>query len=71
MVAFYQMAGDAGAVTGPVAAGALVDAASYPAAFALAAVVLAGAAVLGYIAPETRSPQSPEMPGFDASSSGA
>jgi MFS family permease len=68
MVAFYQMAGDAGAVTGPVAAGALVDAASYPAAFALAAVVLGGAAVLGYVAPETRGgSHSPEIPGFDAS----
>jgi MFS family permease len=55
MVAFYQMAGDAGAVTGPVAAGFLVDAVSYPAAFALAAAVLCGAAVLGYVSPETRN----------------
>jgi DHA1 family multidrug resistance protein-like MFS transporter len=54
MVAFYQMAGDAGAVTGPVAAGFLVDAVSYPAAFALAAAVLCGAGVLGYVSPETR-----------------
>ena len=55
MVAFYQMAGDAGAVSGPVAAGFLVDAASYPVAFGLAAAVLAGAVVLGYLSPETRS----------------
>ncbi len=30
LVAFFQMAGDAGAVTGPVVAGLLVDGASYP-----------------------------------------
>ena len=34
LVAFYQMAGDVGAVVGPVAAGFLVDTASYAAAFA-------------------------------------
>ena len=55
MVASYQMAGDAGAVTGPVAAGFLVDTASYAAAFGLAAGVLAMAAVPGIFAPETRS----------------
>jgi MFS transporter, DHA1 family, multidrug resistance protein len=46
LVAFFQMAGDAGTVTGPVVAGLLVDGASYPAAFALAGGVLAVAAVL-------------------------
>ena len=40
VVASYQMAGDIGAVTGPVTAGYLVDAASYGAAFGLAAGVL-------------------------------
>ena len=54
VVASYQMAGDVGAVTGPVAAGFLVDAASYGAAFGLAAGVLGLAAVLGLFAPETR-----------------
>ena len=54
LVASYQMAGDAGAVTGPVAAGFLVDTVSYAAAFWLAAAVLALAAVLGLFAPETR-----------------
>jgi MFS family permease len=54
MVASYQMAGDTGVVTGPVAAGFLVDTASYAAAFGLAAGVLAVAAVLGIFAPETR-----------------
>ncbi len=54
LVALYQMAGDTGSVTGPVAAGWLVDAVSYPAAFAAAAGVLGLAAVAGVLAPETR-----------------
>ena len=54
LVASYQMAGDVGSVVGPVAGGFLVDSASYAAAFGLAAVVLSGAAVLGFISPETR-----------------
>ena len=54
VVASFQMAGDIGAVVGPVAAGFLVDTASYGAAFGLAAVVLLVAAVLGIRAPETR-----------------
>lgn len=55
MIAFYQMAGDIGSVTGPIAAGLLVDAASYSAAFALAAAVLGAAAVLALLSPETRT----------------
>jgi MFS transporter, DHA1 family, multidrug resistance protein len=54
LVASFQMAGDIGAVVGPVAAGFLVDRASYGAAFGLAAVVLVLAAFLGVLAPETR-----------------
>ena len=54
LVASYQMAGDIGSVTGPVAAGFLVDTASYAAAFALAAAVLGVAAVLAMFSPETR-----------------
>jgi MFS family permease len=61
VVASYQMAGDVGAVVGPVAGGFLVDSASYGAAFGLAAAVLAGAAILGSAAPETR-PGEPAMP---------
>ena len=49
LVASYQMAGDVGSVTGPVAGGLLVDSASYGAAFGLAAAVLSGAALLGLI----------------------
>jgi DHA1 family multidrug resistance protein-like MFS transporter len=54
VVASYQMAGDIGTVTGPVAVGALV-AVSYDAAFWLAASVLGAAAVIGLFAQETRS----------------
>jgi MFS family permease len=52
LVAFFQMAGDAGTVTGPVVAGLLVDSASYAAAFALAGGVLAAAALLAFTTPE-------------------
>jgi len=55
LVASYQMAGDAGSVTGPVAAGYLVDTASYASAFGLGAAVLGLAAIFGLLAPETRS----------------
>ena len=55
LVAAYQMAGDAGSVTGPVAAGYLVDTVSYASAFGLAAAVLGLAAILGFFAPETRA----------------
>ena len=48
------MAGDVGSVIGPVTSGFLVDSVSYAAAFGLAAAVLSGAAVLGFISPETR-----------------
>jgi MFS transporter, DHA1 family, multidrug resistance protein len=55
LVASYQMAGDVGAVTGPLAAGFLVDTVSYAAAFWMASAVLGLAAILGFFAPETRS----------------
>ena len=54
VVASYQMAGDIGTVSGPVAVGFLVDSVSYGAAFFLAAGVLGLAAVAGFAAPETR-----------------
>jgi MFS transporter, DHA1 family, multidrug resistance protein len=62
VVATYQMAGDAGTVAGPVTAGYLVDTISYGAAFGLAAGVLGVAAVLGFFAPETRSPGPGTVP---------
>jgi MFS transporter, DHA1 family, multidrug resistance protein len=58
LVASYQMAGDSGAVIGPLAAGALVDSASYAAAFWATAAVLGVAMVLGFFAPETRPAES-------------
>jgi MFS family permease len=58
LVAFFQMAGDAGAVAGPVVAGLLVDSASYPAAFGLAGGVLAIAAVLAVMTPESHGSRS-------------
>jgi MFS family permease len=62
LVAFYQMAGDAGSVVGPVAAGFLVDTASYAAAFTLAAAVLGVAAVLAFFSGETRSGDQAKAP---------
>jgi DHA1 family multidrug resistance protein-like MFS transporter len=53
-VAAFQMAGDAGAVVGPVVAGTLADNVSYAAAFGVTGAVLAGAAALAFAAPETR-----------------
>lgn len=54
LVAFYQMAGDIGAVAGPIAVGFFVDSISYAAAFLLAAAVLAAAGLIALAAPETR-----------------
>jgi MFS family permease len=54
VVASYQMAGDIGAVTGPLAVGFLVDSVSYDAAFGLAAAILAAAACFGLAAPPFR-----------------
>jgi dipeptide/tripeptide permease len=53
------MAGDAGSVLGPLAAGALADRVSYGAAFALTAGVLLLATALAAAAPETRKPAAP------------
>ncbi|HUZ54822.1 MAG TPA: MFS transporter [Streptosporangiaceae bacterium] len=61
VVASYQMAGDIGTVTGPVAVGFLVDSVSYNAAFFLAACVLGLAALAGLFAPETRRPDSERL----------
>jgi len=54
VVAAYQMAGDVGSVSGPLAAGRLADTAGFGAAFGLTAIVMAGAGALALAAPETR-----------------
>jgi MFS transporter, DHA1 family, multidrug resistance protein len=62
VVASYQIAGDIGTVTGPIAVGFLVDSVSYDAAFFLAACVLGLAAVAGLFAPETHKPDRVAIP---------
>jgi MFS family permease len=51
VVAAYQMAGDAGAVTGPVVAGWLADQTSFSASFVLSAGVLGAAGALAALTP--------------------
>jgi MFS family permease len=53
VIAAYQMAGDAGSLSGPLVAGLLADSAGFDAAFASAAVVLTAAAITAVFAPET------------------
>lgn len=53
VVAVFQMASDAGAITGPLAAGWLADAVSFDAAFAACAVVLFLATAMAVRMPET------------------
>ncbi|MDP9431848.1 MAG: MFS transporter [Actinomycetota bacterium] len=59
VVATYQMAGDAGAVIGPLVAGQLADSLSYGAAFGATAGILLCAGLLSMAAPETRVPAPP------------
>jgi MFS family permease len=61
VVASYQMAGDIGTVSGPVAVGFLVDSVSYSAAFVVAAGVLGLAAAAGFVAPETGKTNQPGL----------
>jgi MFS transporter, DHA1 family, multidrug resistance protein len=53
VVAVFQMASDAGAITGPLAAGWLADNVGFGAAFAACAVVMLAAGVLAVAMPET------------------
>lgn len=53
VVAVFQMASDAGIITGPLAAGWLADQVSFSAAFAACAVVVLGAMVIAFRMPET------------------
>lgn len=55
IVAVFNMANDLGAVAGPVLAGWLIDAGSYPAAFALPAAVVLVAGLLGLRLPRGAS----------------
>ena len=58
VVAVFQMAGDLGAVLGPIAAGAAADSAGYGAAFAISAVVAVLPLPFVVFAPETLIPRS-------------
>ncbi len=58
VVAVFQMAGDLGAVTGPVVAGAVADAAGYGPAFLVCAAVVAATVPFVLFARETLVPRS-------------
>ncbi len=58
-VAVFQAAADVGSIVGPLAAGALLDAFSYPAAFASAAVLMLVASVFAATLPRTATPGLP------------
>jgi MFS family permease len=60
VVAVFQMAGDLGAVAGPVAAGAVADAVGYGAAFVMSAAVMAATIPAVLFARETLIPRSAE-----------
>ena len=57
-----QMAGDLGAIAGPLLAGAVVDAAGYEWAFMLTGAVLLIGALAWWRAPETNLPVTPGGP---------
>jgi MFS family permease len=60
VVAVFQMAGDLGAVIGPVAAGAIADGAGYTTSFLVSAVVLVLPLLAVVSAPETLRRPAPE-----------
>ena len=64
-VAAFQMASDAGAFVGPLAAGALADAASFRVAFLATAAVSGVALLTTVVMPETRrgAPEAAATPG--------
>jgi MFS transporter, DHA1 family, multidrug resistance protein len=67
VVAVFQMAGDLGAVLGPVVAGWVADGAGYAATFAVSAVVCAAPVVAVLAAPETLRRAGPTHPKTRAS----
>lgn len=66
VVAVFQMASDAGAITGPLAAGWLADTVSFGVAFAMTCLVLVGATALSWRMPETLASRAPRVPEPDA-----
>ncbi|MDP5225634.1 MULTISPECIES: MFS transporter [Arthrobacter] len=60
VVAAYSMVSDLGGVLGPLAAGAVVDAAGFGWAFAITAALLAAATVAWALVPDSRKPPAPE-----------
>jgi MFS family permease len=55
-VAVFQASADAGAIVGPLAAGLLLDASGYPAAFASAAILMAAASLFALSLPRSAPP---------------
>jgi MFS family permease len=70
-LAGFQMAGDLGAIVGPLLAGAIVDAVSYQAAFLLTGVVFGLGALVWFFAPETLPRRPPERTAADLAVDGA
>jgi MFS family permease len=66
VVAVFQMAGDLGAVLGPVIAGWIADGAGYSASFALSALVCAAPVLAVLAAPETLRPTHFDLPAHTA-----
>jgi MFS family permease len=62
VVAVFQMASDAGSITGPLAAGWLADTASFGAAFGACAAVMLLAGALAVRMPETLAARQPRYP---------
>jgi len=58
VVAVFQMAGDLGAVLGPIAAGAAADSGGYGPAFAISAAVALAPLPFVLFAPETLIPRA-------------
>jgi MFS family permease len=62
VVAIFQMASDAGAITGPLAAGWLADTVSFEAAFGACGIVMLAATVMAVRMPETLARPGPGYP---------
>lgn len=62
-VAIFSAFSDLGAIVGPLAAGALLDAVSYPAAFGSAVVLMLAASVYALRMPSERRPAPMNLPG--------